>query len=740
MKKTISLVLAVIMAISVMSFTVTAEGASGLPFDDVNAGKWYYDTVKTVYDEGIMEGVTETTFAPEDPMTRAQIVTIFYRLADMYRTDLKNKGLFKDTTKTAWYADYLGWAVYAKLVDGYPDGTFRPNKAITRQELAKLIVGFLRYLVADADGGAITDGFTDEDRFPSWSKEYIEQLRETGLMAGDDKGRFNPTKTATRAEVATVIVRMMPYVEEALTPEPPPMGWNSYMVYHWAMDEDKIISQMDAMVDKGLAAAGYEYINLDDWWYTTRDEETNRVQVWEDHFPHGMKAIADAAHERGLKAGIYTDLGYNSCGSGESSLPVESGINVGLAAGKYVDDLNIYLGTGEYYDEYAKKTGTDPVECWGFDYIKVDSNGTKEGINPSISFSDYALAIDEIERATGRYIHFNMCRWYYEGPYQMVYGNSWRCGTDSYADFEYSKYAIDKMKRVSSYTVPGHYADMDMLLFGGMSLTEEQTTFAMWCMFSSPLILSCDMNNLTEDQLEFLTNEELIAIDQDLLGYAAAYICDLGDGCELYFKKTNSWDDGSSAVAVYNPTDKEQTVTVDLSTVCRSGKAAVRDAIAKEDISELEEITVTLPAHGCAVYTLLTDDGYTYEDIGDYRAYGVVNTEYDVNFGEINGDTQTMTIEELTSLMKRPEALRPVLIDARTPEEFAKGHMEYAINVQYTEVPEAISKFLLPLLIDRQGGVRDIVVYAADDVTLERACKELRKFRYNVYALDTSGS
>lgn len=742
MKRLISLVLCAVVLCSMFTLSGTASAADTdrLPFTDVKTSKWYYKDIRTVYEAGVMEGMTKMKFAPDDQMTRAQIVTVFYRLADRWETGLGKKLGFTDTKASAWYADYLGWAVSENIVSGYPEGDFRPNAPITRQELAKLVVVFLDYIIADVNGDSAVDSFADAKSFPKWSREYIEELRSTGLVKGDEAGRFNPEKTATRAELASLLASMLPYVEEALAPKAPPMGWNAYMQYFLYADEESLISQMDAMVDLGLKDVGFEYINIDDWWYHGRNEETGRVDVWEEKFPNGMKYIADQAHERGLKAGLYTDVGYDTCGSGDSELGelgVISGINVGLAAGNYVDDLNRYLGTGTYYDDYAKKTGTDPIECWGFDYIKVDSNGTKEGVNAHQALVDYAETIDDIERATGRYIHFNMCRWYYEAPYLMTYGDSWRCGTDSYADFKYTKETVDKMKRVSSYVMPGHYADLDMLALDRptMTHTEDRTTFAMWCMFSSPLILSCDLPSLSEESLEFLTNNELIAIDQDKLAYSAAYIDSIGETTELWFKKTESYENGAAAIALYNPGDEAESVTLDLSLICRSGKADVRDVFTHTDLGNLSEITVTVEPHDVFIYTIDTDDGYTSDDIGDYRAYGVVNTELDDGFDEIIlADIVTITMEEAEKKLNIPEQFRPVIVDARSAEEYAAGHMKDAVNVQYTNVREAIKYHKLPVT-QKEFSSKPLIVYAADEETLIRTYKELQKYRYTVYSL-----
>lgn len=744
MKRLFSLILCTVMIFGTLAVGTAATDSQRLPFTDLKSSKWYYNAVKTVYEAGIMEGKSQTVFAPEEPMTRAQIVTVFYRLADRWETGLGKKLNFNDTSASAWYADYLGWAVEEEIVSGYPEGDFRPNAPISRQELAKLVVVFLNYIIADVNAESTIDAFTDAKNFPKWSREYIEELRATGLLTGDEAGRFNPEKSATRAELASLLARMLPYVEEALEPEAPPMGWNAYMQYYIYANEEALLRQMDAMVELGLKDVGFEYVNLDDWWYNSRDEETNRVEVWEEKFPHGMKYIADQAHERGLKAGLYTDLGYNTCGSGDSEikkLGVVSGINVGLAAGNYVDDLNRYLGTGTYYDDYAKKNGTDPIECWGFDYIKVDSNGTKEGVGAHDVLVEYAEAIDDIERSTGRYIHFNMCRWYYDAPYLMTYGDSWRCGTDSYANFEYTKTTINKMKRVSSYVLPGHYADLDMLALDRdtMTHTEDRTTFAMWCMFSSPLILSCDLPSLSAESLEFLTNEELIALDQDKLAYSAAYIDNVGENTELWFKKTESYENGAGAVAIYNPGDDAETVTVDLSVLCRSGKADVRDVFTHTDLGNLSEITVTVQPHDVFIYTIDTDNGYTSEDIGDYRAYGVVNTVLDDEFSEILEDIVTLSSEDAQKLLKMPAQFRPIVVDVRSAEEYAAGHMEGAVNIQYTDIREAIKYHRLPITW-KDFKNKAIIVYATDEETLVRAYRELQKYRYTVYSLGIKNS
>jgi len=206
-KRLLSVLLVISMLFAMMMLTVTSSAEDALPFKDVKTKHWYYDEVKAVYDRGLMEGKSPDTFAPLEVMTRAQIVTIFYRLAGITETGLGATLTFTDTKASAWYADYLGWALREKLVTGYPEGTFRPNAAVSRQELAKLIVVFLEYMNVTVEGEALVENFSDAAKFPSWSKDYIEALRKTGLVGGDTSGKFNPKSNANRAEVATIFSR-----------------------------------------------------------------------------------------------------------------------------------------------------------------------------------------------------------------------------------------------------------------------------------------------------------------------------------------------------------------------------------------------------------------------------------------------------------------------------------------------------------------------------------------------------
>lgn len=209
MKRLLSILLSVLMVLSIGLTAVYAEDVT-LPFTDVKK-TWYYDAVVYVYTNGLMNGKTETTFAPEVELTRAEFAKMLWSLAGSPETkaDLK----FADTKNNKWYAESLTWAVNAGIVNGYSEGgksLFKPDNQIFRDELAKMIVTFLEYMDVEIVGDEIADSFPDASSFQKWAKPYIEAVRLSGLMKGKSAGKFQPKETAKRSEGATILMRMHP--------------------------------------------------------------------------------------------------------------------------------------------------------------------------------------------------------------------------------------------------------------------------------------------------------------------------------------------------------------------------------------------------------------------------------------------------------------------------------------------------------------------------------------------------
>lgn len=309
----------------------------------------------------------------------------------------------------------------------------------------------------------------------------------------------------------------------------PQMGWSSWNKFQGNINEDIIKGIADAVVSSGLRDAGYTYINIDDCWHGQRDAD-GFIQPDAKHFPSGMKALADYVHARGLKLGIYSDAGTETCAGRPGSLGHE-----------YQDAL-----------QYAR---------WEVDYLKYDWCNTTN-INPR---GAYQLISDAL-CAAGRPIFLSMCEWGDNQPWRWArdIGHSWRIGPDIWCSFDstrvfptYVQYSvldcINKNDSLRRYAGPGHWNDPDMLEVGnGLTVNQDRAHFAMWCMMASPLILGNDVRNMSAETKLILTNRNLIAINQDRLGVQGLRFLSR-DGLDYWFKPLAN---GDWAMTIFNPTRK----------------------------------------------------------------------------------------------------------------------------------------------------------------------------------------
>ena len=396
----------------------------------------------------------------------------------------------------------------------------------------------------------------------------------------------------------------------------PLMGWSSWNALGGSISEDSLKKQMDAMVSTGLRDAGYIYFNIDDTYQNGRDETTGRLLINSEKFPNGLKVVSDYAKKLGLKPGIYSDGGTHSCFSDNGKNPV--GRNVGLYLHEE-DDLHRFLGEGTYRDTYAQNNPSDPgVECWGFDFIKVDwCGGVSANLSAENQYTKIANIISEIENEFKKDIVFNICCWAYHGPWQLQ-ADSWRVSGDidmSGRDYKTIERSIDIMKELSALTGPGHVNDPDMLVVG-KELTHNQdvTQFALWCMFSAPLVIGQDLTDIKQETLDLLKNPELIAINQDSACLSAAYVKDYGTpiatrswngdteyAVELWVKPLGSADSDTKAIALVNRTNTVQTVTLDMAEVGYSGDVHMRELIRRCDLEDGNRYTVTLEPYETTV-------------------------------------------------------------------------------------------------------------------------------------------
>ena len=198
--------------IGVQTLTVTYKAKTAElkiinDYKDVKQGQWYYDPIMNCTAKGYYSGVGNGSFSPSGQMTREMFVTVLGRLADI--DTVKYTGTsFGDVKSGRWSAPYIKWASDNGIVSGYSDGSFAPTKGITRQEICSVVKRYLdKYGITVEQTNAEND-FTDSTKIAAWAKEAVSYCQTRGIISGDAKGAFNPTKTATRAEVAVIITNL----------------------------------------------------------------------------------------------------------------------------------------------------------------------------------------------------------------------------------------------------------------------------------------------------------------------------------------------------------------------------------------------------------------------------------------------------------------------------------------------------------------------------------------------------
>ena len=358
----------------------------------------------------------------------------------------------------------------------------------------------------------------------------------------------------------------------------PTMGWSSWNTFALNINEKLIRQQADAMHTTGLQKAGYQFINIDDGYWDGRGED-GHLRLNTKLFPSGMRALVDYIHSLGLKAGIYSDAGDNTCGSAGRHA---WGLGVGFA-GHEEQDCQLYF------------------RDWDFDFIKVDyCGGNHMRLDERTQYTKISQAIKNCGKPG---VVFNICRWAYPGTWVADIADSWRTTGDIYDAWRSVKGILAENLYLSAYCHDGHYNDMDMLEVGrSMSKTEDETHFGMWCIMSSPLLIGCDMANIKPEALKLLCNKDLIALNQDPL-HLQAYVAEKQGECYILVKDIKKLHGKVRAVAVYNPSDENQTVTLNPATIDLGGPVQYNDCFQQAPyLYDQNPIKVHVRAHGTKIY------------------------------------------------------------------------------------------------------------------------------------------
>ena len=323
----------------------------------------------------------------------------------------------------------------------------------------------------------------------------------------------------------------------------PPMGWNSWNTFGHEISDQLIRDTADKLVETGLAACGYEYVVIDDCWALHERDENGRLVPDPAKFPHGIKALADYVHSKGLKFGIYSCAGNLTC----AGFP------------------------GSYEHEF---TDAATFAEWGVDFLKYDYCYHSDIVHGKYRYLRMGLAL----KNCGRDILFSACSWGSDGTPEWIRetgANMWRSTGDVFDTWESVKGIVLKQEAMLPYGGIGSFNDMDMMVVGmrgrgnvgmdGLNDTQYRTNFAVWALFGSPLFIGCDVREMDDFTLSLLKNKPLIAINQDA-------------DCRQVIKLTSGWDldnssvhnyarmleNGDIAVGLFNLGDQRQTAWLSL--------------------------------------------------------------------------------------------------------------------------------------------------------------------------------
>ncbi|WP_329179063.1 NPCBM/NEW2 domain-containing protein [Streptomyces decoyicus] len=357
----------------------------------------------------------------------------------------------------------------------------------------------------------------------------------------------------------------------------PPMGFNNWNSTHCRAEfnEEMVKGIADLFVAKGLKDAGYQYVNLDDCWALPARDGNGKLVPDPQRFPHGIKAVADYVHSKGLKFGIYTSAGIKTCNP--------AGFPGGLG---------------------HEKSDAQQFADWGVDYLKYD-NCNNLGVDAKQRYRTMRDAL----KATGRPIVYSICEWGENKPWEWAsdVGHLWRT-TGDISDSWSSMLGIAKQNLpLAPHAGPGRWNDPDMLEVGngGMTDTEYRSHFSLWSMMAAPLLIGSDLRKAGPETFEILANKDLIAIDQDPLGKQAT----------LLKSESGRWTlvrqlaDGDRAVALFNETGQPQRISTtakDLGLPQADGYR-LRDLWRHQDTHTTGTVSATVPAHGTVVYRVSAD-------------------------------------------------------------------------------------------------------------------------------------
>jgi alpha-galactosidase len=373
------------------------------------------------------------------------------------------------------------------------------------------------------------------------------------------------------------------YNGEALTP---PMGWNDWYQYKCNITQAEVLANAEALVSSGLAADGYDYVNLDDCWMAPTRAADGQLQSDPTRFPNGIAWLADQIHAMGLKLGVYESFGDTTC-----------------------------QGKPGSYGHYQQDA--DTFASWGVDFVKFDYCGVPAGVTDAEVESDYQQMSQDLV-ATGRPMVYSEELPIRAGDanptnpdylpfvsYSSQIANMWRVAPDETTNYDSTVFGhLAADLPLASYAHPGAWNDLDMVMAGNSTFNwtvpEEETQMSIWAEMASPIISSADLTSMTPATAQILGNKAVIAVDQDPLGKQGQLVA-TRSGVDVVSKPLAN---GDVAVLLANTagTPEQVSTTAEAAGLRRAGAYTVTDLWAHTTSETAGTITATVPAESALLY------------------------------------------------------------------------------------------------------------------------------------------
>ena len=419
-------------------------------------------------------------------------------------------------------------------------------------------------------------------------KYAVEGLPD-GVVLDEDKGVLSGscavagdyplvlTATNDKGSASTAFTLCVGEDKIGLTP---PMGWNSWNCWALSVSQEKVMASAAALINKGLADYGYAYMNIDDAWEGDERTPEGYIQA-NEKFPD-MKALGDWLHSNGLKFGIYSSPGDYTCGG--------------------------FLGSLDH-----ERQDAEVWNSWGVDYLKYDWCGYSKVFEAGRDKSEAAfirpyLKMQQYLREQPRDIFYSLCQYGWGKVWEwgaLIDANSWRTSHDIVDTWE-SLYVtgFERQPGLHPYAGPGHWNDPDMLIVGKVGWSsslrdsrltpdEQYTHISLWSLLAANMLIGCDISQIDDFTFNLLCNNEVNAVNQDVLGHQAHQDV-VEDGMQIWSRDLS---DGSYAVGIFNLNEASVPVQLD-GALAKIGLKAetVRDLWRQKEIPTAA--IYVIPPHG----------------------------------------------------------------------------------------------------------------------------------------------